>query len=232
MLCGRTRAGKTWWTPSKVNEFLAIRARILAPAVLFAALAALRTAPFVGFIDREAYVVAMNLSYPHRWISFWEVVSGFGNGWFVYPLLAAAAAAFLYRRHGARDFGVVLLVAWAALANTAFKLFFRLERPVSLSPYTDLVTYTFPSGHAFNSVILFHFLPRFLEAAFGKKDEGPYMSPAFAVFGAGMVGLSRVFLGAHWLSDVFGGWLLGAVVSNVLLAAIGKKESPREEKYV
>jgi undecaprenyl-diphosphatase len=212
------------------HSFKTLGVRFFAPALVFVALALVRRETFVLSLDRRLYAVAMDLSYPERWIAFWEAISGFGNGWFVFPLLAVSAAAFLFKRHRARDFAAVLCVAVGGITNTVLKFLFRLERPVSLSPYTDLATYTFPSGHAFNSVLLFYFMPGLWDAAFPGNPGKSGMPAAFAAFCIGMVGLSRVMLGAHWGSDVFGGWLLGFSVSNALLAAIRRKDPVHEEK--
>lgn len=212
------------------HSFKIFDARLFAPTLGFAVLATVRRSMAVTSLDRRIYAAAMDLSYPERWIAFWEAVSGFGNGWFVFPLLAVSAAAFLFKRHRARDFAAILFVAMGGLANTALKFFFQLERPVSLSPYTDLATYTFPSGHAFNSVLLFYFMPRLWDAAFPGSPGRRGVPVAFAAFCIGMVGLSRVMLGAHWFSDVVGGWLLGFAVSSALLAAVRRKDFVHEEK--
>lgn len=193
-------------------------------------MAAVRKTAFVISLDRGVYEMAMNLSYPQRWIAFWEAVAGFGSGWFVFPVLGFAALPFLFKRHGARDFAAVFFMIFGSLLNTALKFRFRLDRPVSLSPYSDLVTYSFPSGHAFNSVLLFYFLPKFWEAAFPRKPGERGTSVFLTAFGIALIGMSRVFLGAHWFSDVIGGWLLGFAVSETFLAVIGQKDAPHEEK--
>lgn len=71
-------------------------------------------------------------------------------------------------------------------------------------------TYSFPSGHAYGSFLVFGFLAYL---AF-KYLPAPLSWLTSAVLGLLIlaVGVSRVYLGAHFPTDVIGGWLLGAAV--------------------
>jgi len=81
-----------------------------------------------------------------------------------------------------------------------------LKPVVSSAPTNDIkaVGYSFPSGHTTNSTILYGSLPVY------KKNNKALLVVAFvAPF---LVGLSRVMLGAHYITDVLVGWALGALV--------------------
>ena len=60
--------------------------------------------------------------------------------------------------------------------------------------------YSFPSGHTTNSTVLYTSLPRY------KKNKA-FMVIAFVV--PFLVGLSRIMLGAHYVTDVLCGWVVG-----------------------
>ncbi len=67
----------------------------------------------------------------------------------------------------------------------------------------------FPSGHASNAVVVFGLLAWL---ATRHRRAGALL----AVVGAGSVGLATIFLDTHWVTDVVGGWLAGALVLLVL----------------
>ena len=68
--------------------------------------------------------------------------------------------------------------------------------------------YSFPSGHSTNSAILYSSLPMY------KKGNKVLLVIAFVV--PFLVGLSRVMLGAHYITDVLCGWALGALIMFVM----------------
>ena len=70
---------------------------------------------------------------------------------------------------------------------------------------------SFPSGHTEYYTIFFGFL-WFL--VFTRVQSPPLRWPLLIVFGGliGLIGIARLYLGAHWVSDVLGGYLLGAAV--------------------
>lgn len=89
------------------------------------------------------------------------------------------------------------------------KNFTRRMRPSAGSGIVSETSFSFPSGHAFISVafygLLIYFLSRGIKSRFGKM--------AFAVVGALLalaIGISRIYLGVHWPTDVLAGFILGA----------------------
>lgn len=190
--------------------------------VIFTGIVVTRAAGFWTSLDRVGYALALDLSYSDRWVSFWESVSRLASGWTLYPVVVIALLWGLKHLPPAAFVRSAFLATAAFTVNTAFKYLFRSDRPVSLSPYSDLATYSFPSGHAFNSVVLFFFLPEFLQIALPRLGIKALPWP-LAVCGAALIGLSRVLLGAHWVSDVSGGWALGAAVCGLLLGALRKE---------
>jgi undecaprenyl-diphosphatase len=130
--------------------------------------------------------------------------------------VAAAAVALAFR---ARRTAAVLAAAWLAsvLGAQALKALFGRARPSF--PYTlaALPSPAFPSGHAMNAVIVWGLLAVVVTRRFPAARR-----PALAAAGllAIAAGLSRVYLGVHWPTDVLGGWAAGAALLALLAAAL------------
>lgn len=139
---------------------------------------------------------------------------------------AAVAVAILLFLLGGRHFRTAGL--WAAtlaggeLLTQIFKWTLRLPRPVSI--YDGVSTFGFPSGHTTMSVILYGFLALLV----GGRSRSP---KRWAIFGSSLliallIAFSRLYLGAHWLSDVLGGFALGSLW--IALAGIALLKSEAE----
>lgn len=102
--------------------------------------------------------------------------------------------------------GGTLLVT--ALANTGTKMFFARVRPEVLTD--PLTSYSMPSGHASGSFALFLAL-----AVLAGRGQPPRLRLTWLLLGcipALAIALSRVYLGAHWPTDVLAGAMLAACV--------------------
>ena len=98
--------------------------------------------------------------------------------------------------------------------NHALKQAFAQPRPFTLAPGIDLVReygYGLPSGHAQGAVVLWGLL------AWQARRRWVWV-PAAALMLA--VGVSRVYLGVHFPTDVLGGWLAGALLLAASIAAL------------
>lgn len=93
--------------------------------------------------------------------------------------------------------------------SSALKFLFDRPRP-ELAP-RDLVTFTssFPSGHSMMAAVVYLTLAALVVRLMEKKRLKGY-ALAIALGLVLLVGLSRVYLGVHWPSDVLAGWAAGA----------------------
>lgn len=128
------------------------------------------------------------------------------------PVLALLALALLTWRR--RDWTPVALIGatmtGALLLTIAGKTFVGRVRPplsLALPPYEN--SPSFPSGHTLNATALAVIVGYLVLLTVGSR-LGRTFAIIFALALALGVGLSRVYLGQHWLTDVFGGWLVGA----------------------
>lgn len=125
--------------------------------------------------------------------------------------LAVLLTLMVKRRWRAAGFWV-LAVAGGLLGVQFLKWTLHLPRPVDI--YQGTSAYSFPSGHTTMSVIIYGFLAILL--AGGLSGRGRWGLFAGAMGASFVIGISRLYLGAHWLSDVLGGLMFGAAWSALL----------------
>jgi undecaprenyl-diphosphatase len=164
------------------------------------------------------------------------VVALLGDAGRLLPL-AVILLACLQRRWSAALFVAVAYLSAAALAEWAVTPLVARPRPSAslVHVYRQDRGYGFPSGSALVSVVLVGSVAHLLR---GSRRPGERVRPRPAervALGAGcllvlLIALSRVYVGAHWATDVVGGWLLGAAWLLLLIAAHGRWPGKRRER--
>jgi undecaprenyl-diphosphatase len=135
-------------------------------------------------------------------------VTGLGS-LVVLAFLTAATAGFLLlqrKRHLAAY--LVLAVATGTAGSSLLKLGFDRPRPDIVAHGHAVYTSSFPSGHSMMSAIVFLTLGVLLATALEKRVMQAYVL-ALAGLVTIAVGVSRVYLGVHWPTDVLAGWAAG-----------------------
>lgn len=125
---------------------------------------------------------------------------------FVNLSLAGTVLIVLLVKRCYRTAGFWVLTALGGLLGVQLlKWAIHLPRPVAI--YHGASAYGFPSGHTTMSVILYGFLAILL----ARKLSGVWRWGLFSgvLFISFVIGFSRLYLGAHWLSDVLGGYFIG-----------------------
>jgi undecaprenyl-diphosphatase len=132
-------------------------------------------------------------------------------------LVVLVSAVLWFRRKRWAVARLLFATAGGALVLTGLKLFFHRPRPVDkLVPATG---YSFPSGHAFMAMVFYGVLIYLVWA------ESPSRVVRAVATGLGaltivLIGVSRVYLGVHWMTDVTGGFLAGFLWLCLSLAAV------------
>ncbi len=103
----------------------------------------------------------------------------------------------------------VFSVGGAALLNTLLKKIFQRERP-ALHRLAEETGYSFPSGHSMAAFALYGVLAYLLWRHIGSK-KGRLALISLAALLALSIGLSRIYLGVHYPSDVLAGYLASTV---------------------
>lgn len=102
-------------------------------------------------------------------------------------------------------FSVILIVG--LIATVLLKESYAIPRP-NIDPLHTETTYSYPSGHAMNSLLFYSTLSLFVYH-FTKSKLKALLSFTFTGILIGFIGFSRVYLGAHYPSDVVAGYLAG-----------------------
>lgn len=123
-------------------------------------------------------------------------------------LLIATAGYLCLMRKRALAALVTTAVVGGMLISTLLKLGIDRARP-DLPHAARVFTASFPSGHATLSAVTFLTLGALLARASDDRRVKAYFA-ALAVFLTAAVGMSRIYLGLHYPSDVVAGWLVGS----------------------
>ncbi|HEY0053413.1 MAG TPA: phosphatase PAP2 family protein [Caulobacteraceae bacterium] len=148
----------------------------------------------------------------------------------VLALFAVIAFAFLLiqRKHLSAALLAVGLAGGVGLSEGLKSLFGR-ERPPQDFQAVETLNASFPSGHALLAAVFYLTLGVMLTRAFPRTHLKAFVLGA-AMTIALLIGLTRVYLGAHWASDVIAGWSVGAAWAMVLWLiayAVGRRQATR-----
>lgn len=162
--------------------------------------------PFVGRFDQQIYDAVDHIRVtPLTWLfRFLNVV---GGGVVTIPLRAIASIYLLAHKWWRRASAFIVTWAVSELVLTLLKSWFHRDRP--LAGLVTTIGYSFPSGHATAGAatavaMVLAFLP-----AGATRRKWEWIAVAFA----SVMALSRVYLNAHWFSDVVAGVLLGSGIA-------------------
>ena len=137
-----------------------------------------------------------------------RTISFFGSvGWLT--AVSIGLALFLVSRRDRLNASLVALVMLGgSTLNLVLKHFFHRERPVLENPLVTLSSYGFPSGHTMGATLLYGLL-----ALLAWKNARNRAARLACVAGACLwillIGLTRIYLGAHYLTDVLGALAAG-----------------------
>jgi undecaprenyl-diphosphatase len=158
---------------------------------------------------REAWVTTAM-----KWITV------LGDFEFLVPMILVVGGIWWYRRGSPRPLALLLgsFVGAATLADILKPIVGRPRPPVA-QMVGSFSGWAFPSGHATQATAVFGMLAVLIavSASSWTRKVGAWFVATLVIL---MVGLSRVYLGVHWLTDVFGGYALGALWLSVLIVAV------------
>ena len=216
------RASVRWSRVGKMNE----RYAAYLPVALIVIGGALFTAwAGDGFIDLAERVHAKSPrlqdfdTLAHAWAvskrtpgatSFFTVMTMIGSPPALIGLVVAVSALLIFTHRYRWFFYLLITTGGESLLNMELKRYFARARPAIAEMLRLAHGYSFPSGHAMGSTVVFGALSYL---AFRTATSWRWKSAMLALASALVlaVALSRVYLGAHWISDVAAGVAVGAL---------------------
>ena len=208
---------------------------------LFVLLAGEVTEGDTAALDTKILLALRSAADPSRtigppWVEFAMLDLTALGGPTVLTLVVLPVAGFLMLQNRYRIATVVLVTSLSGeLANYVLKGAFMRARPSVVPHLREVVSTSFPSGHAMESAIIYLTLGAMLMRVAERRVTKVYCLalPALLTF---LVGISRVFLGVHYPTDVIGGWTLGFVWASLCWLAAQRfepithvKEEAKEE---
>ena len=207
---------RSYWRPlavrfGKLQRFLLPALSLLALAI-FAKIAGEVREEETSALDRAISLAVHRLDSPAM-DAVMRALTALGS----FPAIAAVVAGvslWCLRRKDKR--GAIMLVAVAVvteLLNLALKETFQRVRPSLFREIATLHSYSFPSGHAMASAAVYGTVAVLAGKAYPDRRILFRAGAAILVL---LIGISRVYLGVHWFTDVIAGFAAGLFV---LLAA-------------
>ncbi len=166
----------------------------------------------------------------HRWVlsAEWgpavvtaQILDFIGTAWVVWPLMAAVAGWLAWRRRWEALLSwVVTMIVSQLMVGPVKDLYMRPRPTMSLA---ETSSWSFPSGHSVVGAAIAVAAVIVLVPAGPKRRNLEIVAAGFAV----VMALSRVYLRAHWLSDVAAGAALGAAIAIGTAALIHRIDDHR-----
>jgi undecaprenyl-diphosphatase len=143
--------------------------------------------------------------------------------WTMRALIAVAVVALWWRRERPLAVWVAATSVLGTVVQQGLKSALGRERPQWPDPVDSAHYASFPSGHAMTATVSCCLLLWLLR----RHGAGPRLwrtALVVACVSVVGVGVTRLYLGVHWPSDVLGGWLLGAALVGFAIAGFARYE--------
>lgn len=131
------------------------------------------------------------------------------GGHAVLALVTLVAAGYCFLIHRYSTIALIFAAAGGGMAISAsLKWAFARPRPDIVPHLVEVSSASFPSGHAMLSAAIYLSLAAILAQIASRRRQKLYIM-GIALLLTGIIGLSRVYLGVHYPSDVIAGWMIG-----------------------
>ncbi len=153
---------------------------------------------------------------------FFLIITTMCSMWFVALLTALI---MLFSKDKRKAFYIALNVLLCFLLNQIFKYTFTRERPIGIN-LINVRGYSFPSGHSMLSVAFYGFLAYLALHGKGSRRKRLLIISAFALLTL-IIGISRIYLGVHYASDVLAGFVLSLAYLILFVSLLYNRKSKK-----
>jgi len=139
------------------------------------------------------------------------------------------------RKHRSEATTIAITGAGAIALNLLLKTLFARARPQLWERTVDVRFYSFPSGHAMISMVIYGLLGYLLGSRFPKQR---WLIYSLTVVLVAAIGFSRLYLGVHWPTDVIAGyaagliWLMACIFSLEIWKQFRASSAVSEEEFL
>ena len=137
-------------------------------------------------------------------------ITDIGSIKYALPICIGIAIFFLVKRKWIDVVWLFLLFYSVRQVNYFLKELFLRERP-SFDAVYQATHYSFPSGHSMNSAAIYGFLCYLVITHLVKSNNQKMIVLTITIVLVTLIGISRIYLGVHFLTDVLAGWSAGFV---------------------
>jgi undecaprenyl-diphosphatase len=143
------------------------------------------------------------------WLERWSrEITSLGGGAVLSLMTSLVVGYLLIERLYASAVLIIVAVGGGTLLTAGLKGFFERDRPTVVPHLTDALAKSYPSGHSMMSSVVYLTLAVLLARTMKRRRVKIYLVST-ALFLSFLVGLSRVYLGVHYPTDVVAGWAGG-----------------------
>jgi len=206
-----TRAGIRWSPPAYLTAHV-----LVGLLVSLAALAAF--GKLADWVTDQAAITRLDVSvdaalHAHATplgVTVAKAVSFMGAPGTMAALMAAGAVYLVMRREKLLAYGWLVAFIGGGALDWALKTAFHRQRPSFPDPFVHVMGYSFPSGHSMGSVIGYGMSAYVIISAIHRPKADAVIGLAAGVLVLA-IGFSRLYLGAHYPSDVLAGFAAGTL---------------------
>jgi membrane-associated phospholipid phosphatase len=134
------------------------------------------------------------------------IITQLGNPSFVVPVVTVSLGILWWHRDYKEAKIFIIACLGAFVLNTGLKLVFTKPRPQLWTRLISETSYSFPSGHALGSLVLYGMIAYLLAIHYPKFSLLIY---TLIVIFIAAIGISRLYLGVHWPTDIIAGYGVG-----------------------
>jgi membrane-associated phospholipid phosphatase len=156
-------------------------------------------------------------------------ITQLGNPIVVIPVAIITLGILGWSRQKSAALMFAIACLGGAILNTGLKLIFTKPRPELWSRLIVETSYSYPSGHALGSMVLYGMIAYLLSQQYPKFSSIIYVAAAGLIL---MISFSRLYLGVHWPTDIIAGlgigflWLM-VCITMLKLQNLGERTQTR-----